>query len=104
MNGPQALYVIPGCFKCISGTKLSHANKSLFTIALILHFQNKLFAMGKSVKIGIFIPIKLPNDALAFCPLINFDFLLLHIAHFDKSIIFLFQVFTDFVFFLHIEQ
>ena len=29
LNGPQALEVKPGCFKCISGINLSAANKNL---------------------------------------------------------------------------
>ena len=45
---------------------------------------------------GVFIP-KLLNIPLAFSSLINFDFLLSHIAHFDKSIILS-------VFFLHFKQ
>ena len=32
VNGPKALYVNPGCVKCISGINLSPANKSLFTM------------------------------------------------------------------------
>ena len=36
----------------------------------------------------VFIP-KLINNPLASCSLINFDFLLSHTAHFDKSIILL---------------
>ena len=43
--------------------------------------------MGKSLKIGILIPVNLLNNLLASCPLINFDFLLSHTGHFDKSII-----------------
>ena len=39
---------------------------------------------------GVLIP-KLPNNPLAFCSLVNFDFLLSHTAYFDKSVIF--QVF-----------
>ena len=38
MNGPQALYVNPGCLKCISNINLSPANKSLLAIAFILQF------------------------------------------------------------------
>ena len=38
-------------------------------------------------KIGSFVPSKLLNNPLASCSLINFDFLLLHTAYFDKSII-----------------
>ena len=33
VNDPQALYVSPGCFKCISGINLSPANKA----HLLLH-------------------------------------------------------------------
>ena len=57
---------------------------------------------------GIFIP-KLINNPLAFCSLINLDFLLSHTVHFDKSIILPLFVFTTFgfllsVFFLHFKQ
>ena len=43
--------------------------------------------MGKSIRIDIFITVKLLNNQLASCSLKDFDFLLLHTAHFDKSII-----------------
>ena len=49
--------------------------------------------MGKSLRIGTFIPVNLRNDPLTSCSLINLDFLLSHTAHFDKSIILLFLVF-----------
>ena len=49
--------------------------------------------MGISLKISTLIP-KLHNDSLASCSLINFDFLLLHTAPFDKSIVFPFLVLT----------
>ena len=49
---------------------------------------------------------KLLNNAFACCSLINFDFLLPHIAHFDKIIVLPLVVFKTFgfmlsVFFLH---
>ena len=50
MNGPQTLDENPGCLKCISGINLSSADKNLFTIAFILYFQNKVLAIGKSLK------------------------------------------------------
>ena len=37
VNGPQALKVKPGCFKCISGINLSPANKNVFTISFIVY-------------------------------------------------------------------
>ena len=51
---------------------------------------------------------KLRNNPLASCSLMYFNFLLLHTAHFDKSIILPFFVFTTFafllcVFFLHFK-
>ena len=59
--------------------------------------------MGKSLKICTFIPVKLLNIPLDCCSLVNFDFLLLHTAHFDKSIILLpFLVFTTFGFLLSV--
>ena len=63
--------------------------------------------MGKSLKIGTFIPVSLLNNPLVSCSLINFDILQLHTAHFDKSIILPFLVFTTFklsYFFLHFQQ
>ena len=56
--------------------------------------------MGKSLRIGIFIPVKLLVNLLASCTSINFDFLPLHLAQFDKSNIFPFLVLTDFGFLL----
>ena len=65
--------------------------------------------MGKSLRIGTFIPVNLFNNTLSSCSLRNFDFLLLHTAHFDKSIILPFLVLKTFeflhcVFFLHFKQ
>ena len=94
MNVAQALYVNTGYFKCISGINLSPANKSLFTIAFILYFQNKVFIMGKSLRISTFIPVKLLNNPVTSFYLKNFDFLLFHAEHFEKSIILPFLVFT----------
>ena len=56
--------------------------------------------MKRILLIGVFIP-KLLNNPLASCSLINFDFLLSHTAHFDKSIIHPFlPFFPTFGFFL----
>ena len=66
--------------------------------------------MSKSLRNGIFIPVKLLNNLfLASCSLINFSFLLLHTAHFDKSIIHPFLVLANLgfllsVLFLHFKQ
>ena len=59
MNGPQALYVNPGCLKYISGINLSLNNKSLFTIAFMLYFYVNVFNMETSLKTGTFDPNKL---------------------------------------------
>ena len=61
MNGSQTLDENPGCLKCISGINLSSADKNLFTIAFILYFQNKVLAIGKSLRIGTFVPGNLIN-------------------------------------------
>ena len=42
VNGPQALYVKPGCFKCISAINLSPANKNLLTISFLLYLKRKV--------------------------------------------------------------
>ena len=89
----KELYVIPGCFKCISGINLSPANKCLFTIAFILFFYKKPFIKGKSLEIDVFTTVKLLNT-LASCSLRNFNFLQLQTKHFNKSIILLFIFFT----------
>ena len=57
-----------------------------------------MFAMGKSLRIGTFIPANLLNNPLASSSLINFDFLLSHTAHFDKSIILPFWLYWIFTF------
>ena len=59
MNGPQGLYGNPGCFKCIFGINVFYANKSLFTIAFIIYFSDKVFLIGKTLRIGTFISVKL---------------------------------------------
>ena len=65
----------------------------MLTISLILYFWNKRGAnKGIWVK-GVLIP-KLLYNLLASCFLVNFDFLLLHIAHLDKSIFVPFFIFT----------
>ena len=49
--------------------------------------------MGRSLKLGTFIPVKLlpwnlfTYIPIASCSLRNFDFLLLHTENFDKAII-----------------
>ena len=80
---------------------LSPANKSLFIIAFSLHFQNKVFNMDKSLRLGAFIPTKLFHNHLASLSLRNINVLLLHTSHFDKSIILLFLLS---VFHLHCKQ
>ena len=65
--------------------------------------------MEMSLKIGTFTPPKLLNISLASCSLRNFDFLLLHTAHFGKRIILPFLVLTTLgslcsVFVLHLKQ
>ena len=57
---------------------------------------------------GVFIP-KLVNNPLPSCCLVNFDFLLSHTAHFDRSIILPIFVYSTFgfllsVFFLYFKQ
>ena len=39
VNDPQALYVNPGCLKCISGINLSSAYKNLLNISFILYLE-----------------------------------------------------------------
>ena len=78
---------------------------SLFHSFSILKTKENLL---KEVYLKVSIP-KLLNNSLASCPLKKFDFLLWHTAHFDKSIILPFLLFTTFVFllslfFLHFEQ
>ena len=61
----------------------------LIKLCLLLHsfhtFKNKIFAMGKSLKIEALIPTSLINNPLVSFSLINFDFLLPHAAHFHKK-------------------
>ena len=78
MNGSQVLYVNPGYFKCIFGINVSPANKNIFIISFILP------------SIGILPTII--SSPFASCSLINFDFLLIHSSHSDKSIILPFLV------------
>ena len=70
MNGPQALYVNPGCLKCISGINLSPANKNLFIISFTLYFENKR-SCNKGIQLkGVLIP-KLLNNPLTLYILIK---------------------------------
>ena len=57
-----------------------------------------MFTIGNSLRIGTFIPVNFHNDPLASFSLTNFDFLQLHTAHFNKSIVLPFLVFITFIF------
>ena len=111
-------YINPGYLKCISGINLSPAYKNLFTISLVLYLvltcfilltQKRTYRTNFTILLkDVFIP-KLFNNPLVFCSFINFEFLLSHTAHFDKSIILPFFVFATFefllyVFFLHFKE
>ena len=76
VNGPQALYVNPGCLKCISGVNLSLANKNLFTISFILYLYKLLLIRRILLKDELGTNCK----PLASCPLINVKFLPLETA------------------------
>ena len=54
--------------------------------------------MGKSLRIGTLIPLNLLNNPLAFCSLINLEFLLPQTSEFDESIILPFLIFSTFGF------
>ena len=89
-------------FKCISGRNLSPANKNLLTILFIYTFnevalQNKISPNIGTLFNGVLIP-KLLNRPFAFWFLINLDFLLPHIAHFDNIIALPLLVFEIFEF------
>ena len=80
-------------------------------ISYCIHFilLKQIFIKAKSLKIGTFTLAKLLSNTLASCSLRNFDFLPLHMEHFDSSIILLFLVITTFgfllsVFLLHFKQ
>ena len=82
VKGAQALYVNPGCIKCISGINLSLLIKVVY---YCIHFI-VLKQVFKLLRIGTFIPVNLLNNPLASCSLINFGFWLSHTAHFDKDL------------------
>ena len=73
---------------------------------LLLHsfytFKTKYLLTVNHLRIGIFNSAKLLNNPLACCSLINLNFLLLHNAHLDESIILSFLVFTTFGFLLSV--
>ena len=46
VNGPQALYVNPGCLKCVSGMNLSLANKSLVHKKIFSLVWQVVFKLG----------------------------------------------------------
>ena len=54
--------------------------------------------MDKSSKVSNLTPVNLYNNPLVSYSLINFNLLLLHAAHSDKSIILLFLIFANFGF------
>ena len=53
---------------------------------IIQNNQNKIFPNNKIWLNGVFIT-KLVNNSLAFFSLMNLDFLMRHIAHFDNSVV-----------------
>ena len=65
VNGPRTLYVNPGCIKCIPGINLSHANNNLLLHFILLNDSIIAFSKGKSVRNGIFIPVKLLDNPVA---------------------------------------
>ena len=73
-----------------------------------MHIQNKISPNIGTLLNGVLIP-KLPNSPFASLFLINLDFLLSHIAHFDNTIVLPLLVFETFGFmfsvsFLHFKQ
>ena len=70
--------------------------------------KNKISPNNEILFNGVLIP-RLLNNPFAYCSLINFDFLLPHMAHFDNIIVLPLVVFETFefmvsVFFLHFKQ
>ena len=63
---------------------LTFSTNALYSVFLTTSFFTTLLSLHYY---GVLIP-KLLNNPLASCSLINFDFLLSHTAHFDKSIFF----------------
>ena len=107
VNEPQALYVNPGQFKCLSGIILFPAN-IFFICSVILYFNIKEDPNKRIWLKGVLTP-KLLNNPLASCYLRIFDFLPLHIENFDKCLILPFFAFITSgfllcVFFLHLKQ
>ena len=86
VNSTAVLYPNLGCLKCICGMHFSPAYKTMFTIAFILYFWKTIVAVGKSRRVGTFIPANLLNNPLNSSSLINFYFLLLHTAQFHINI------------------
>ena len=78
--------------------------KIIKIILIVKIFQTKCYPIRE----GVLIP-NLLNNPVAYCSLINLDFLILHTAHFDKTIVFPLLVFKTFRFilsvsFLHFKQ
>ena len=71
--------------KSILGTNVSHVNKNLIIISLILDLYNKILLMKRILEICKFIP-KLLSNSLASCSLTNLDFLVPRTTHIDKGI------------------
>ena len=77
VNGPHNFYANSGCLECILIKNIFSSNKKLWTVPFILY------------SITVLIPLK--QNHLIMAPpsssfLINLDILLLHTAHFDKSV------------------
>ena len=75
VNGPQALYVNPGCIKCISGIHLFHASKFIpemhlrqpgVTLYSFYISKHKRGPIKRNLLADVFIP-KLLHNPLAFC-------------------------------------
>ena len=100
LNGPDSLYLNFVCIKCSSGINLTPTNKKI--VNYCIHFlcsQNKISPNNDILLKGFLITNWL-NSPLASCSLTNLDVLLIHTAHFDRSIVFALLVFETFAFLL----
>ena len=93
VNDPEARSVNPGCLKCILSINVSPINKNLLTISIMFYLQSKM-SPNNGILLKCIFNLKLLNNPLCFCILINLDLLPLHCVYFYKTIIFPLFVFV----------
>ena len=102
VNGPEALYLNSGCLRCVSGMIVSPVNTNLIIITFIFYSLKTKYHPIIVSFLKDALTLNWLNSPLASGFFINLDFLLVHTAHFNKSIYFTLLVFETLCFLLSV--